>query len=467
MFEKLIGSIAFAGAVLIAASVFSQDKLSGDDRQWMEREIAPLITEHEKTLFQEIDEGDRKLFKDLFWLRRDHDPTTPENEFREAYEKGVEFANARFGSDRSTGSENEYGEVFLLLGLPDFEEKSGGGNLARLSWVYESNAGLGIPDGLTVTFRPAAQIGHRLDDEDNVREIFARVKERHITNRAVDYARDDKGRLRKPDVGRSGGTPEQLLKALVDSGVTSNALTFELKPSFFQASEGKAYVPMDIVFGEGFSGDQTTVFYELHDADGVAVSQFTGTAVPTKSARDHLGVELPIQVLPGSYKLYIGLIDSSQTFGSKIVDIEAPNFADGEFKLSSLVMFSKSERTGKVKGTLGEAFMLGGYHFYPKRELVYTHENQLSCVFNAYNYGLKNGKPNLTFNASFFREGKARGMTGERPFMAQSPTVALTIVDLPLNIANFKKPGNYTIKIKVTDKTNKTTLTEEMDFVIE
>ena len=294
-----------------------------------------------------------------------------------------------------------------------------------------------------------------------------RVKNSHITNRSVDYARDDKGRLKQPDVGRSGGTPAQLLKALVDSEATSDALTFELKPAFFQASEGKVYVPMDIVFGEGFSRGQTTIFYALHDADGVALSQFTGTADPTEGARGHLGVELPIQVPPGVYKLYIGLIDSSRTFGSKIFDIEVPNFADGEFKLSSLVMFSKSERTGKVKGTLGEAFMLGGYHFYPKRELVYTHENQLSCVFNAYNYGLDNGKPNLTFQASFFREGKARGMTAEQPFMAQSPQVALTIVDLPLSIANFKKPGNYTIKIKVTDKTTQTVLKEEVDFVIE
>ncbi len=467
MFEKVLRSVALIGAVLIAASVFAQDELSGRDRRWMEKEVGPLMTEHEKELFQQIDEGDRTLFKELFWLRRDHDPTTPENEFRDLYQEGVDYADGTFGSDRSKGSETEYGEVFLLLGTPDFEERSGGGNLTRLAWRYEPNAELGIPDGLTVQFRPSAMIGQRLDDEENVREALEKVKESRITNRAVDYARDDNGRLRKPDASRPGGTPEQLLKALVDTGATSDAIPFEVKPAFFQASEGEVYVPMDIVFGEDFSGGQTTIFYALHDASGIALSRFEQTADPTEGARGHLGVELPVQVAPGAYKLYIGVLDSSQTLGSKIVDIEAPNFADGEFKLSSIVMFSKSEQTGEVKGALGEAFMLAGYHFYPKRELVYTHEDQLSGVFNAYNYGLANGQPNLTFQASLYREGKARGMTAEEPFMSQSPMAALTIVDVPLNIANFKEPGNYTLKIKVTDHTNQKVLTEEVDFVIE
>ena len=469
MFEKVLRSVALVGAVLIAASVFAQDKLSGRDQKWMEKEVGPLITEQEKAMFQQIDKDDRNLFKELFWLRRDHDPTTPENEFREAYEKGVEYADGRFGSDRSKGSESEYGEVFLLLGTPDYEQRSGGGNLTRLDWRYEPNAALGIPDGLTVRFRPAGQIGHRIDDEESVREALERVKESHIANRAVDYARDDNGRLRKPDPGRPGGTPEQLLKVLVDTGATSDAIPFEVNTAFFQASEGEVYVPMDIVFGEGFSGGHTTIFYELHDAGGISLSRFEQAVDPTEGARGHLGVELPImkQVTPGAYKLYIGVLDDSQTLGSKIVDIEAPNFADGEFKLSSIVMFSKAEKTGEVKGALGEAFMFGGYHFYPKRELVYTHENQLAGVFNAYNYGLDNGQPNLTFQASFFREGKALGMTAEKPFSLQSPTVALTIVALPLNIAHVKEPGNYTLKIKVTDHTNQKVLTEEVDFVIE
>ena len=469
MFEKVLRSVALVGAVLIAASVFAQDKLSGRDRKWMEKEVGPLITEQEKAMFQQIDKDDRKLFKKLFWMRRDYDPTTPENEFREMYEKAVDDADARFGSDRSKGSESEYGEVFLLLGTPDYEQRSGGGNLTRLGWRYEPNAALGIPDGLTVQFRPAGQIGHRIDDEESVREALERVKESHIRNRAIDYARDENGRLRKPDAGRPGGTPEQLLKALVDTGATSDALPFEVNAAYFQASAGEVYVPMDIVFGEDFSGGQTTIFYVLHDAGGISLSRFEQAVDPTEGARGHLGVELPIQVQvpPGAYKLYIGVLDDSQTLGSKIVDIEAPNFADGEFKLSSIVMFSRAEKTGKVKGALGEAFTFGGYHVYPKRELVYTHDDKLSGMLNAYNFGLDGGQPKLTIQVSFFQEDQLRGRTADEPFVAQSPEVARTIFDLPLNIPNFKEPGNYTLKIKVTDHTNQNVLTEEVDFVIE
>jgi hypothetical protein len=117
-------------------------------------------------------------------------------------------------------------------------------------------------------------------------------------------------------------------------------------------------------------------------------------------------------------------------------------------------------------GTPGKAFLLGGYHFVPKREMVYTTKDQLSGVFYAYNYGIAGDKPNLTVHLMFSKDGQGRGATKEEPFMLQTPEMALTIFDIPLNIANFKEPGNYKVTVKVTDKVTQKTLTQEIPFEI-
>jgi GWxTD domain-containing protein len=469
MFHNVLRPVLLVGVALLATSVFAQDKLSGNDQRWMEKEVAPLITANEMAIFQQISKDDRELFKELFWMRRDLDPLTPENEFREMYEKGIETADDNFGSGRTKGSESDFGKVFLVLGNPSDEQRGGSGGSETVTWTYEPNPALGIPDGLSVRFRQQAQFGYRMVDDDGVREALERAKESHIANRDIDYARDDKGRLLKPGEGSdAAASPMQILKGLIDTGATSDAIPFDVKPAYFQASGGEIYVPMDIVMGQGFSGSQATIFYELRDQNGESKGRFQQTVALSKGARGHLGYELPIQVQPGAYKLYIGVLDdSSKSYGAKVVDIEAPNFGDGVFKLSSIVMFSDAQQTGDANGEPGKAFLLGGYHFFPKREMVYTHDDHLAGVLSAYNFGLSGGKPNLTVQVSFFKDGQPRGKTKEEPFMAQSPEMALTIFDLPLNIPNFDEPGNYKLEVKVTDQTNEKTLTEEVPFAIE
>ena len=45
--------------------------------------------------------------------------------------------------------------------------------------------------------------------------------------------------------------------------------------------------------------------------------------------------------------------------------------------------------------------------------------------------------------------------------------MALTIFDIPLNVPNFKDPGNYRIEIVVTDHVKNEKVTEEIEFVVE
>src|SRR5262249_51245731 len=64
------------------------------------------------------DPASRSEFITKFWKARDPKPETPENEFRNEYERRVAFADQYFVQGEKRGSLTDRGMVFILLGLP-------------------------------------------------------------------------------------------------------------------------------------------------------------------------------------------------------------------------------------------------------------------------------------------------------------------------------------------------------------
>ena len=62
--------------------------------------------------------ADRERFLESFWRSRDETPATPENEFRETFERRIRFAEAHFGTPGIRGAMSDRGRVLALLGEP-------------------------------------------------------------------------------------------------------------------------------------------------------------------------------------------------------------------------------------------------------------------------------------------------------------------------------------------------------------
>ncbi len=91
------------------------------DRKWAEGAIRFLMTKEENETWQRTrDPETRAEFITKFWQRRDPNPLTPENEFRDEIERRIQFADARFAADEKKGSETDRGMVFVLLGPPSY-----------------------------------------------------------------------------------------------------------------------------------------------------------------------------------------------------------------------------------------------------------------------------------------------------------------------------------------------------------
>jgi GWxTD domain-containing protein len=88
---------------------------------WADGPARFLLTAGEADEFRHmVDPIARSEFITKFWKARDIKPETPENEFRNEFERRVAFADQYFVQGETRGSNTDRGTVFVLLGPPAY-----------------------------------------------------------------------------------------------------------------------------------------------------------------------------------------------------------------------------------------------------------------------------------------------------------------------------------------------------------
>lgn len=81
--------------------------------------LAILASKTEKRAWEATGSStEQARFIEGFWKRRDPQPDTPANEFRDTFEQRVTFADRAFESPDARGATSDRGRVFVLLGVP-------------------------------------------------------------------------------------------------------------------------------------------------------------------------------------------------------------------------------------------------------------------------------------------------------------------------------------------------------------
>ncbi len=98
----------------------SPGKVSLDPESHDFYETARLVmTKWEKDIFNHLpDRESREEFILEFWAKRDPDPETEENEFKEKFFRRIEYTNERF-KEGSSGWKTDRGRIYIYLGPPD------------------------------------------------------------------------------------------------------------------------------------------------------------------------------------------------------------------------------------------------------------------------------------------------------------------------------------------------------------
>ena len=76
------------------------DRLSQEERDWLEKEVLYIITERERDVYLTLETREERVrFIEAFWRKRDPNPATPINEYRDEHYRRFEHANKFLGRD--------------------------------------------------------------------------------------------------------------------------------------------------------------------------------------------------------------------------------------------------------------------------------------------------------------------------------------------------------------------------------
>jgi GWxTD domain-containing protein len=122
--RSVIPSCLIALAVLAATGLpAAKPKLDAESEKFYRTALLIMTREESKIFLQLPDAGGRKEFIEDFWLKRDPDPDTPVNEYKQEFEARVEYVNKRFNKEGGPGYNTDRGRIYIFMGPPDKMEE--------------------------------------------------------------------------------------------------------------------------------------------------------------------------------------------------------------------------------------------------------------------------------------------------------------------------------------------------------
>ena len=109
-----------------------RQELKGEYKKWVDEDVRWIITDQELQAFKSLsNDEERDQFIENFWLRRNPNPDSPENEYREEYYARIAYANEHFAAGKP-GWRTDRGHIYIAYGKPDsIDSHPSGGNYER------------------------------------------------------------------------------------------------------------------------------------------------------------------------------------------------------------------------------------------------------------------------------------------------------------------------------------------------
>ena len=96
-----------------------KQELKGPYKKWVDQDVHWIITDQELKAFKSLsNDEERDAFIEAFWQRRNPNPDSPENEFREEHYRRIEYSNEHFAAGKP-GWKTDRGHMYIAYGKPD------------------------------------------------------------------------------------------------------------------------------------------------------------------------------------------------------------------------------------------------------------------------------------------------------------------------------------------------------------
>jgi GWxTD domain-containing protein len=424
----------------ISGNVRNQKKEVKDAyKKWLNNDVAYIITKEERKAFNAlVTDEERENFIENFWRRRDPNPDTEENEFREEYYERIAYANEHFTSG-IPGWKTDRGRIYIAWGKPDSVEThptggsydrpsyEGGGSTTTYPfevWFYRHLDNVG--DGLEIEFVDPTGTGeYRLARNAQEKDAMAQVPGAGLTTMEqlgmgnkgdrihgmgqTTYGREQDSPFRRLEVQTALHRPpavkfSDLQASLTDSPVIdNNPLDFDVRVDFFRQAEDRVITTFSIQTNnkeltfERIGGIETArmnIFGRITAVSGKRSGIFedsvvaSSTAEELAEAKERKSVyQKAIALTPGTYKYDIVVRDvTSGNRGIVSMGFEVPRYKEGKLDGSTLVLASKLRAT--TERDIGSMFVIGGAKVIPNLSGVYKKGQEVGIYMQVYNSGV-------------------------------------------------------------------------------
>ena len=149
-----------------------RQEFKGAYKTWLDQDVAYIITDEERKAFKNLrNDEEREAFIEQFWLRRNPNPDSPDNEFREEHYRRI-AVRQRALCRRQARMEDRPRPIYIAFGKPGFIEShpsggsyqrpmdEGGGETSTFpfeTWHYRYLEGIG--DNIDLEFVDTCQCG--------------------------------------------------------------------------------------------------------------------------------------------------------------------------------------------------------------------------------------------------------------------------------------------------------------------
>jgi hypothetical protein len=188
-------------------------------------------------------------------------------------------------------------------------------------------------------------------------------------------------------------------------------------------------------------------------------------AVTTKSSI----YQKQLPLAPGMYRLNVVAKDVvGGNMNNYEVALTVPHYDDERLASSTLILADLIEKVPTRSIGTGQ-FVVGGSKVRPRISDTFRHDEKMGIYLQVYNFGPdeKTQKPNGTIEYEIVKNGNNEKILDWSEELAKVPDASAQQVTiekvLPLQTL---KPGQYTLKMKVTDKNRNQTLTPSAIFTV-
>ncbi len=473
-------------------------------KKWLDNDVAYIITNEEKKAFKALaTDEERENFIEQFWRRRDPNPDTEENEYREEYYERIAYANQHYASG-IPGWKTDRGRVYIAWGKPDgVEAHPSGGSYNRPSyegggstttypfetWFYRHLEGIG--DGIEIEFVDPTGTGeYRLARNAHEKDALRMVPGAGLTTSEqlglsekgdrihgggggqAYYQREQDTMFRRMEIISGLQRPPAVkfgdLLTSIDSGVLdNNALNFDLRVDFFRQSDDRVITTFtvqtnnkDLSFESvgGLEQASMNIFGRITAVSGKRSGIFedsvtaTATAAELAETKDRKSIyQKAIALTPGNYKVDVVVRDvKSGNRGIASIGFPVPKYDDKKLSTSSMVLTSTLRGTNERD--IGQQFVIGNAKVIPNLSSTYKQGQEVGIYLQVYNAQIDQTtlRPAVDVDYILTRDGKEILRQKEDWTGLSDSGQRLTLARL-LPTSQMSA-GNYEVKIQIKDR---------------